>query len=100
MNRLQPLATQQPLFVTLNPLREPDPTKVLLTRNYRHPQFDAAAMQAQERLPEIQGVDHLYFAGAWSGWGFHEDGIASAVRVAGLLGITPPWAASPDRMAA
>ena len=100
MNRLQPLATQQPLFVTLNPLREPDPTKVLLTRNYRPPQFDAAAMQAQERLPEIQGVDHLYFAGAWSGWGFHEDGIASAVRVAGLLGITPPWAASPDRMAA
>jgi len=100
MNRLQSLETKLPLFVTLNPLREPDPAKVLLTRNYRHPQFDAAAMQAQERLPSIQGVDQLYFAGAWSGWGFHEDGIASAVRVAALLGITPPWVQSPDRMAA
>jgi len=100
MNRLQSLETKLPLFVTLNPLREPDPAKVLLTRNYRHPQFDAAAMQAQERLPSIQGVDQLYFAGAWTGWGFHEDGIASAVRVAALLGITPPWVQSPDRMAA
>ena len=100
MNRLQSLDTKLPLLVTLNPLREPDPASVLLTRVYRHPQFDAAAMDAQERLPSIQGVDLLYFAGAWTGWGFHEDGIASAVRVAALLGITPPWAAQPDRMAA
>ena len=94
MNRLQSLETARPLFVSLNPLQEPDPASVLLTRSYRHPQFDAAAMQAQARLPDIQGTGGVYFAGAWTGWGFHEDGIASAVRVAGLLGITPPWATS------
>jgi predicted NAD/FAD-binding protein len=100
MNRLQSLDTKLPLLVSLNPLRAPDPASVLLTRQYRHPQFDKAAMDAQEKLPSIQGVDRLYFAGAWSGWGFHEDGIASAVRVAKLLGITPPWEASTERAAA
>lgn len=100
MNRLQSLETKQPLFVTLNPLREPAAGTILLERDYRHPQFDAAAMDAQERLPAIQGHGGLFFCGAWSGWGFHEDGIASAVRVAALLGIIPPWAAASDRLAA
>jgi predicted NAD/FAD-binding protein len=48
-------------------------------------------MQAQERLGEIQGVANLWFAGAWTGWGFHEDGIASAVRIANALGVQAPW---------
>jgi predicted NAD/FAD-binding protein len=100
MNRLQSLPTEVPVLVTLNPLREPDPSRVLLERLYRHPQFDAASMEAQERLPEIQGQNRAYFCGAWSGWGFHEDGIASAVRVAALLGITPPWSATTERHAA
>ena len=100
MNRLQSLETKRPLLVSLNPLRAPDPARVLLTKTYRHPQFDAAAMTAQERLPAIQGADRLYFAGAWSCWGFHEDGIASAVRVARLLGLTPPWEAATERSAA
>ncbi len=100
MNRLQSLETKLPLLVSLNPLRPPDPAAVLLTRHYRHPQFDAAALAAQEQLPAIQGVGCVYFAGAWSGWGFHEDGIASAVRVAKLLGITPPWEAVTERVAA
>lgn len=100
MNRLQSLTTPEPLLVSLNPLHEPDPTKILLERRYRHPQFDATAMDAQEQLPSIQGLDRIYFCGAWSGWGFHEDGIASAVRVAALMGITPPWAASIEREAA
>ncbi len=100
MNRLQSLETKSPLLVSLNPLRAPDPAKVLLTRHYTHPQFDAAAMDAQERLPSIQGVDRLYFAGAWTCWGFHEDGIASAVKVAKLLGLTPPWEAAVERSAA
>lgn len=94
MNRLQSLETGLPLLVSLNPALPPDPTAVLVTRRYRHPQFDAAAMEAQASLPTIQGQDRLYFAGAWSGWGFHEDGIASAVRVARLLGIAPPWVAA------
>ena len=94
MNRLQGMRTTEPLLVSLNPLRAPDPAKVLRTRTYRHPQFDGAAMAAQDRLGAIQGVDRLWFAGAWTGWGFHEDGIASAVRVARGLGVAAPWAAA------
>lgn len=93
MNRLQGLDTPEPLFVSLNPLHPPDPARVLATRPYRHPRFDAAAMAAQERLPGIQGQDRLWFAGAWTGWGFHEDGIASAVRIATALGAAPAWCA-------
>jgi predicted NAD/FAD-binding protein len=100
MNRLQGLRTAEPLLVSLNPLREPDPARVLAVRHYRHPQFDAAALRAQALLPALQGADRLWFAGAWTGWGFHEDGIASAVRVAAGLGAAPPWAAPADRAAA
>jgi predicted NAD/FAD-binding protein len=100
MNRLQGLQTAEPLLVSLNPIRPPDPRRVLLERSYRHPQFDAAAMAAQAALPSIQGRDRLWFAGAWTAWGFHEDGIAAAVRVAAGLGVTPPWAAAADRVAA
>jgi predicted NAD/FAD-binding protein len=97
MNRLQGLDTPEPLLVSLNPLRAPDPARVLSTRVYRHPQFDAAAMAAQAALPAIQGAGRLWFAGAWTGWGFHEDGIASAVRVARDLGADPPWDNAADR---
>lgn len=100
MNRLQSLTTPEPLLVSLNPIRPPDPRRVLLERSYRHPQFDAAAMVAQAALPSIQGRDRLWFAGAWTAWGFHEDGIAAAVRVAAGLGVAPPWAAAADRVAA
>jgi predicted NAD/FAD-binding protein len=101
MNRLQALETPEPLFVTLNPQRPPARARVLRERVYRHPQFDAAALDAQARLPEIQGADRVFFAGAWTGWGFHEDGIASAVRIARRLGVEPPWsAAATERVAA
>jgi predicted NAD/FAD-binding protein len=99
MNRLQSLDTAEPLLVTLNPLREPAPGRVLRTRRYRHPQFDAAALRAQARLDRIQGSDRLWFAGAWTGWGFHEDGIASAVKVARSLGVMAPWHVA-ERLAA
>jgi predicted NAD/FAD-binding protein len=101
MNRLQGLVSKLPLFVTLNPQREPAPGSILVERHYRHPQFDAPALRAQVRLPEIQGTSGIWFAGAWTGWGFHEDGIASAVRIAAALGISPPWVATPpERLAA
>jgi len=100
MNALQGLKTARPLLVSLNPLVEPDPASILLTRHYTHPRFDTAAMDAQERLPAIQGTDRLWFAGAWTGWGFHEDGIASAVRIATALGLAIPWQAVPHRRAA
>lgn len=89
MNRLQALSTPEPLLVTLNPQR--DPGHVLRTRRYRHPIFDAGALQAQARLPDIQGKGGLWFAGAWTGWGFHEDGIASGSRIATALGAAVPW---------
>jgi predicted NAD/FAD-binding protein len=93
MNLLQGMKTRLPLLVSLNPSIAIDPAKILRRMVYRHPQFDAAAMQAQERLAEIQGVENFWFAGAWTGWGFHEDGIASAVRVANALGVRAPWQA-------
>jgi predicted NAD/FAD-binding protein len=91
MNLLQGMQTRLPLLVSLNPNLPIDPAKILLRKTYRHPQFDAAATRAQERLNEIQGAEKLWFAGAWTGWGFHEDGIASAVRVAKGLGAAIPW---------
>jgi len=91
MNLLQGMKTKLPLLVSLNPNLPIDPALVLMRKTYRHPQFDAAAMQAQAALPEIQGVDRLWFGGAWTRWGFHEDGILSAVNIANALGVTAPW---------
>ncbi len=99
MNRLQNLPIATPLLVTLNPLRPPAPDLVLRRLSYRHPQFDTAAMQAQTRLHEIQGRDRIWFAGAWTGWGFHEDGIGSAVRIATNLRCAPIWAQPKSRAA-
>ncbi len=91
MNLLQGMKTRLPLLVSLNPSLPVDPGKILLRKTYRHPQFNAPAIAAQAALPRIQGLDRLWFAGAWTGWGFHEDGIASAVRVANALGVRAPW---------
>jgi predicted NAD/FAD-binding protein len=91
MNKLQNLATPEPLLVTLNPLQEPDPRRVLLEKTYRHPCYDAAMISAQGELPGVQGVRNTWFCGAWTGYGFHEDGIASAVSVAREFGVAPPW---------
>jgi predicted NAD/FAD-binding protein len=91
MNLLQGMKTRLPLLVSLNPGIAIDPERILMQKTYRHPQFDAEAVAAQERLPEISGADRLWFAGAWTGWGFHEDGIASSVRIANALGVTAPW---------
>lgn len=99
MNKLQNLATPEPLFVTLNPLAEPDPRRVLLEKTYRHPCYDAAMIRAQAELPSVQGVRNTWFCGAWTGYGFHEDGIASAVEAARGLGVLAPWAPAPAEAA-
>jgi predicted NAD/FAD-binding protein len=57
-------------------------------------------LRAQALLPSIQGRDRLWFCGAWCGYGFHEDGIASAIAVARDFGVTPPWQAAPALTAA
>jgi predicted NAD/FAD-binding protein len=91
MNKLQSIDKTKPLFVTLNPFAKPDPSKTHLVLSYDHPIFDQAAISAQERLGEIQGQNHLYFCGAWTKYGFHEDGLSSAIKVAKSLGADVPW---------
>ncbi|MEM1378358.1 MAG: FAD-dependent oxidoreductase, partial [Pseudomonadota bacterium] len=91
MNRLQNIDENYPLFVTLNPTREPAEGKVFGEWSFSHPQFDANAMAAQAALPTIQGVQNTWFAGAWTGYGFHEDGLKSGLTVARALGGHIPW---------
>jgi uncharacterized protein len=92
MNRLQGLRTAVPLFVSLNPPRQPDPASVLLTERYAHPRLDAPAAAAQRRLWSLQGVRRTWFCGAWFGAGFHEDGLQSGLAVAEQLGgVRRPW---------
>ncbi len=81
INRLQPLPWAQPVIVSLNPLREPHRDRVLGEWSYSHPVFDRAAIAAQQQLPTLQGQRHSWFAGAWTRYGFHEDGLMSAHAV-------------------
>ncbi|MEX2454121.1 MAG: FAD-dependent oxidoreductase [Rhodospirillaceae bacterium] len=91
MNRLQNIDGIDNLFVTLDPPREPRET--LAAFDYEHPQFDSAAIEAQPHLPEIQGRRGVWFCGAWCGYGFHEDGLRSAMRIAADFGAVAPWSA-------
>jgi uncharacterized protein len=85
INRLQPLPWGKPVVVSLNPSRPPDAAKVIGEYDYRHPVFDAAAIDAQRRLPQIQGRAHTWFCGAWTRYGFHEDGLVSGLAVVQAL---------------
>jgi uncharacterized protein len=85
MNRLQRLSTSQDFIVTLNPDREPAPGRVLARMSYEHPLYDQAAVAAQGRLPELNDGVTAY-AGAYHGWGFHEDGCRAGVAAAQSLG--------------
>ncbi|QHE88610.1 NAD(P)/FAD-dependent oxidoreductase [Hydrogenophaga sp. BPS33] len=85
INRLQPLPVAQPVIVSLNPLRDIVPTQVLGEYAYHHPVFDLDAIHAQTCLPAIQGKKHTWFAGAWTGNGFHEDGLKSGLQAARAL---------------
>lgn len=92
MNRLQDLPARTPLFVTLNPIYEPDPARVVRTEIYTHPLFDAAALRAQERLWSLQGEGATWWCGAYFGSGFHEDGLQAGLAVAEALGgVRRPW---------
>lgn len=82
INQLQPLPFTSPVIVSLNPIDEPDPRCVIDQYDYAHPVFDAAAIAAQANLPTIQGKQNTWFAGAWTGYGFHEDGLKSGLAVA------------------
>lgn len=87
MNKLQNFSTDKPVVVTLNPDREPASDLVLDCWTAHHPRFDGSAISAQLDLDQLQGQQSVWFCGAWTGYGFHEDGIRSAVRVAQHLGV-------------
>ncbi|HEX7884140.1 MAG TPA: FAD-dependent oxidoreductase [Afipia sp.] len=91
MNPLQGLDDARPLFVSLNPPFAPDPALTFARYLCDHPQYDTAAFAAQKRLPDIQGKRHTWFCGAWTGYGFHEDGLRSGLAVADALGASVPW---------
>lgn len=93
MNRLQNLTTADPVLVSVNPLREP--REVVARFSYAHPLFDRSAVEAQSHIDEIQGERRTWFAGAWCGYGFHEDGLRSGLEVARALGSPAPWGVFP-----
>ena len=100
INRLQPLPWQQPVIVSLNPdpAHEPVSRHVLREFDYAHPVFDRAAVAAQRELPAIQGRSHVWFCGAWARYGFHEDGLMSALAV--VDGLRQRWRAARAQAAA
>ena len=85
MNRLQGHAESDPLVVTLNPQDTDAPADVIAKMTYLHPTYTAASVAAQQRLPSLN-TDRIAFAGAYQGWGFHEDGCRSGVAAATALG--------------
>lgn len=92
MNLLQGLTARRPLIVSLNAGERIAPEHVLRRMTYEHPIFSCDAVAAQKRKAEIQGVRRTWYAGAYWGWGFHEDGMRSAVAIARSLGVN--WSAS------
>lgn len=91
INKLQPLPFQTPVVVTLNSFKAPDPQTVIAQFDYDHPVMDTTLIEAQQQLPAIQGHRRTWFCGAWCGYGFHEDGLRSAIAVANDFGVPIPW---------
>ncbi len=85
LNMLQPLPFTQPVVVSLNPLREIERKHIMGEFTYAHPLFDLAAIRAQKQLPTLQGLQNTWFCGAWTGYGFHEDGLKSGLLAARLI---------------
>jgi predicted NAD/FAD-binding protein len=95
LTRLQGLQAKTPVLLSLNPLRLPDPERTIRVLEFSHPVFDYASISAQSRVQEIQGVRRTWFCGAWRRYGFHEDGLLSAVWVARDFGVQAPWNVPP-----
>ncbi len=92
MNKLQHLNTSQNIFVTLNPNRNIDRKTILGSFQYRHPEFDAAALAAQRKFWSLQGYRRTWYAGSYLGYGFHEDGLQAGLAVGEQLGgVARPW---------
>jgi uncharacterized protein len=102
LNRLQRIPFAQPVVVSLNPLQPIDPSTIVGEYDYAHPVFDLRAIDAQKRVSLLQGQRHTWYAGAWTGYGFHEDGLKSGLQVgrALLKQIHAPGSTAPDKLAA
>jgi len=101
INRLQPLPFATPVIVTLNPPFEPERARVLQEFEYSHPLLDSNALAAQQGIAALQGMRRSWYAGAWLGYGFHEDGLVSAHAVAdGIAERVARGAAFPRERAA
>ncbi len=99
INRLQPLPWQQPVIVSLNPVRPIAEHKVHQRIEYSHPVFDLGAIAAQRRVPELQGEQRTWFCGAWCGYGFHEDGLKSGLAAADAVAAALPLMARAEQRA-
>jgi uncharacterized protein len=91
MNRLQSLDEPRDYVVTLNPATPPAADTVLHRLDYTHPVYTAASVGTQDRLDELNGTRRTFYAGAYHRYGFHEDGLWSAVRAVHHLGVRWPW---------
>jgi predicted NAD/FAD-binding protein len=93
INRLQPVPFASPVMVTMNPVDAPREDRVLATFDYHHPVFLEGSDEAKRRVAALQGRSRTWFCGAWTRYGFHEDGLVSAVNVARQMGVPIPWTA-------
>jgi predicted NAD/FAD-binding protein len=91
MNILQGIDKNYPLFVSLNSSHKINKKKIFAEFEYEHPIFDSAAIAIQKDFEKIQGLENLYFCGAYLRYGFHEDGLLSAMNVAKKFGVHTPW---------
>jgi predicted NAD/FAD-binding protein len=94
MNRLQKLPNAKPVFVTLNPVKQPAKDKTFAVHEFEHPTYDTASEAARRAIQRLQGRDGLFFAGAWLGDGFHEAGLRTGLEAAFALGGSVPWEAT------
>ncbi|MEN9982059.1 MAG: hypothetical protein RJB10_418 [Pseudomonadota bacterium] len=94
INKLQPIPFEQPVVVSLNPTKPIASHHVLGTFDYAHPVFDLVAIKAQADIPALQGLQNTYFCGAWTGYGFHEDGLKSGLAAAKQLIENSQWQAA------
>jgi uncharacterized protein len=91
LNKLQPIPFKSPVMVTMNPLSPIAEEKVIKRIAYAHPMFMAESITAKRALRQLQGKQNTWFAGAWTRYGFHEDGLMSGIAVARSLGAATPW---------
>ena len=89
LNMLQPLPFAQSVLVSLNPIKEIARQHIMAEFDYAHPVFDLAAVRAQGQVASLQGQQNTYFCGAWTGYGFHEDGLKSGLQAAAHIVSRP-----------